>query len=169
MTEAKESIEAAFPRTKVVTHAVSIEDSQQINALMEGLGTIDILVLNAGVLHKPKPILELEPADIANAFAVNVFGPLNMIRTFMKLSPKNANRPGTIIYTSAWGINIVHHGVSGYNASKAAMTYLMRCIGEEYAETGIRSFAFHPCVAYTPMARDSLGLAPDAMQWDSGE
>ena len=64
---------------------------------------------------------------------------------------------------------MVHAGVSGYSASKAAMTYIMRCIGEEYEQTGLRSFAFHPCVGYTPMARDAFGLPPDAMQWDDRE
>ena len=102
MTEAKKSIEAAFPSTTVVTHAVSVEDTQQINALMEGLGTIDIMVLNAGFLHKPKPILEIDSSDLAKAFAVNMLGPLNMIKAFMKLPPRDVDSPRTIIYTSAW-------------------------------------------------------------------
>jgi NAD(P)-dependent dehydrogenase (short-subunit alcohol dehydrogenase family) len=169
LTEAKEAIELGYPGVKVVLHAVSVTDFNAVNEIMELTETIDILVLNSGVLHKPQPVLDLDPGDLANTFEVNVFGPLNMIRTFMKLPRRNSNTARTILYTSAYGVNFVHHGVSAYNASKTAMTYLMRCIDEEYADTGIRSFAFHPCVAYTPMARDALALPPDAMAWDSRE
>jgi NAD(P)-dependent dehydrogenase (short-subunit alcohol dehydrogenase family) len=169
LTEAKEVIEVAYPGVKVVTHAVSVTDFNAVNKIMELTGTIDILVLNAGVLPKPQPALDLEPDDLAKAFEVNVFGPLNMIQAFTKLPRRDSHTARTILYTSAYGVNFVHYGVSAYNTSKTAMTYLMRCIDEEYADTGVRSFAFHPCVAYTSMARYALALPPDAMEWDSRE
>ena len=48
------------------------------------------------------------------------------------------------------------------------MTYIMRCNAEEDPESNVRTFSFHPCVAYTPMARDSLGLGPNDMKFDTG-
>lgn len=168
MTAAKTDVERTFPGTTVDTHAISISDYESIDKLMKELVTIDVLVLNAGVLHKPLPVLQLAPADIEHAFQTNVFGPLNMIRAFYKQPARGAGSRRTIIYTSAWGINFVMHGVGGYAASKAAMTYFMRAIHEENPDSAVRTFAFHPAVAYTPMARDSLGLPPDAMNFDSG-
>ena len=141
-------------------------DFDQINELVERIGTIDVLVLNAGILHKPLPIVELDALDVENAFGMNVFGPLNMIKAFMKLSPRSTTTRRTIIYTSAYGIKHVMQGVSGYSESKAAMTYIMRCIDEETPNSAVRTFALHPAVAYTPMARDILGLQADSMPFD---
>lgn len=169
MTKAKESIEAGFPSTKVVTYAVSVTEFERIDKIMKEIGTVDVLVLNAALLHRPLPILDLNVDDVASALQINVLGPFNMIKSFMKLPKRSPDSRRTIIYTSAWGINFVMHGVGAYSASKAAMSYIMRCIDEENANPDVRTFAFHPAVAYTSMAQDVLGLQTDSMPFDSGE
>lgn len=191
LLQAKKDVEALCPQTKIEPHACSIADFKLVNSMMDGVGFVDILVLNAGVSNKAVPILELDPAELENVFGVNVFGPLNLIRASMKQTGRDERSRRTIIYTSAYGVNFVNPGVGGYNASKAvsrffdffwssiaiqvwrptkqAMTYLMRCIADENPDSSVRTVSFHPCVAYTSMARDSLGLGPDDMKFDTGE
>lgn len=169
MIQARNEITGAFPDTQVDVYAISVTDFDRINNLIAEVGFIDVLLLNAGVLHKPLPILDIDNEDIKNTFEVNVFGPLNLIKAFVKLPSRRPDARKTIIYTSAYGINFVMHGLGGYSASKAAMTYIMRCIAEENPKSNIRSFAFHPAVAYTAMARNSLGLGPDSIPFDDGK
>lgn len=152
MLSAKEQIESDYPGTKVQVFAASITDSDKVNEIVKQIGTIDILVLNAGVMHKHAPTLDIDPDAALESFQVNVIGPWNLIRAFVQLKPRDPKIERTVIYTSTGGITAPPHaGPSIYNASKSAMTYIMRCIHAEYADSGIRSFAFHPAIAYTPM------------------
>lgn len=166
MTAAKNSVENAFPATMVYTHAVSITDFEAVNNLIAEIGHIDILVLNAAVL-KVTPAGSVSMMDLRQMFDVNVLGSLNILQAFLKLPGPINSAPRTVIYTSALGINFPMHGTAGYSASKAAMTYLIRCIDEESREKGVRCFAFHPCVGYTRMASDELGLKEDSLPFDT--
>ena len=149
---------------KVLTFAASVTDSKQISRIVKGLEKIDILMLNAAAMHSLAPTLDIGMDKVEEAFSVNVVGPLSVIRAFMSLPHSG---PRTIIYT-ATAINKMIPGASVYNASKIAMTSLMQCISDEYSEVGVRAFAFHPAVAWTPMA-ESLGLQADTLPYDSRE
>ncbi|KAK3684555.1 hypothetical protein LTR37_020158 [Vermiconidia calcicola] len=166
MMKAEENIEADYPETEVLTYAVSVTDSERVTEIVKGIGTLDILVLNAAVMNAPGPVLDIDPEDTLENFKVNVFGPLSLVKAFVNLPPRSADAPRTVIYTSSAGIQFVLPGTGAYNASKSAMTYLIRCIHEEHGKAGIRSFAFHPAFAYTDGAK-SLGLQPDQFDYDS--
>lgn len=169
MTEAKKEIEPAFPDTKVDTYAVSITDTPRINEVVREIGKIDVLVLNAGSMPKPGKVLDSTPEDLEHTFAVNVFGPLNLIKAFYALPNDDSINPRTILFVSTAGITGPMGGTGVYNGSKNAMTFIMRTIDFEYGATGLRSFAYHPAVAFTPMARDVLGLKEDSAPYDNSE
>ncbi|KAK5172685.1 uncharacterized protein LTR77_002805 [Saxophila tyrrhenica] len=167
MAKAKEAIENQFSATKVLTYSASITDHPRVNEIINEIGTIDILVSNAGVMHKHAAALDIDPEEALEAFKVNVLGPLNLIRAFVKLPPRSEGAERTVIYTSTAGIAFVAHpGPAVYNASKSAMTYLMRCIDSEYKAAGIRAFAFHPAIAFTDMAI-AAGYKEDQLSYDS--
>lgn len=139
MLQAKKEVEAAFPDTKVEVHAVSITDFDRINKLIDDAESIDVLVLNAGILHKPSPVLQVDAKDLETAFQVNVFGPLNMIKAFMKQATKDRNARKTIIYTSAWGVNFVGLGVGGYSASKSVGNFFLLALRPHSASEHLRN------------------------------
>ena len=169
MTAAKDAIETAYAGTKVLTYATSITDSDRVNQITKEIGTIDILILNAGIMHKPGPALDINPEEALENFKVNVLGPWNLIKAFMALPARSNDTPRTIIYTSSAGVHFIVPGTSVYNASKSAMTYIMCCIHEEYGDSGVRTFTIHPAFAFTDMARDVLGLKEDQFSYDSRE
>ena len=167
MERAKESIESQYPNTKVLTYSASVTNTERMTQITKEIGTIDVLVLNAAVLHKPAPIFDIDPEEALESVTVNVLGPLNLIKAFMALPPRTPEAARTIIYTTSAGVQFVMPGTSVYSASKAAMTYLMRCIHEELGSSGIRTFAFHPAFAFTDMAKNTLGLKEDQFTYDS--
>ena len=169
MTEAKKQIESQHPETKVLAYSVSITEYKRVREILKEIDYIDILILNAGIANQPEPILDTSPKDLEELFAVNAVGPLNLINAFMALTPRTPETPRTIVYTSTAGVQAVFPGVGAYNASKAAMTYLMRCLGEESKNSNVRTFSLHPAFAFTDMAKDVLGLNEDQFSYDSGE
>lgn len=169
MTEAKKGIEAAYPKTKVDTYAASITDTARINAVVQEVGKIDILVLNAGSMPTLTDVLDAKPAEVESTFATNVFGPINLIKAFHALPNDDKTDPRTILYTSTAGITAPMPKTGIYNASKIAMTFIMRCIDVEAGATGLRTFAFHPAIAFTPMARDVLGWKEGQVPYDNSK
>ena len=167
MTEAKKDIEASFPNTKVDTFAASIADTKHINEIVKEIGSITTPALNAATMPKAAPVLDITPEELESTFATNLYGPLNLIKAFYALPNDDKTNPRTILYTSTAGITSPMPGTGVYNGSKNAMTFIMRCIQEEYGQTGLRTFAFHPAVAYTPLARDVLGLKEDSAPYDN--
>lgn len=168
MDKAKIQIESKYPGTSVEAHPASIADFDKVDEILKNIGTIDILVLNAAALYPPKTTLDSTPQEATELFAANVIGPLNLIKAFMALPPRTEQASRTIIYTSSAGVyDTMMPGVGVYSASKAAMTYLMRYIDSEFKETSLRTFSFHPAFAFTPMARDVLGLKEDQFPYDS--
>lgn len=167
MMKAKETIEAEFPQTKVVPLVSSVTDADRVSEVVQELGTIDILVLNAGIMHKPGPTLSIDSKDVLSVFETNVLGPLNVLKAFMALPPREEGSQRTIIHTSTAGVGFVMPGVTAYNASKSAMTYLMRALDAELRDQGVRIFSFHPAIAFTDMARDTMGVGPDSFAYDT--
>lgn len=167
MVKAQQEIEAQFPGTRVIPLVASVTDADRVSEVVKEIGPIDILVLNHGVMHKPGPTLSLDSKNVLSMFEVNVLGPLNVIKAFMALPPREESATRTIIHTSTAGVGFVMPGVTVYNASKSAMTYLMRALDGELREQGVRLFSFHPAIAFTDMARDMMGVGPDTFAYDT--
>jgi NAD(P)-dependent dehydrogenase (short-subunit alcohol dehydrogenase family) len=167
MMKAKEEIEADYPATKVIPLVASMTDAERISQVTKEIGTIDNLVLNAGIMHTPGSTLSVDSKEVLSVFETNVFGPLNVIRAFMALPPRTEGASRTIVHTSTAGVGFIMPGVAAYNASKSAMTYLMRALDSELREQGVRIFSFHPAIAFTDMARDTMGIGPDSFVYDT--
>lgn len=168
MLEAKREIESKHPDTNVQVYAASVTSREDIDRVLSSVGIIDIVVLNAGHMHPPGPAVSIAAADLATDFEINVLGPMNLINAFVA-SPSRGER--TIIHTSSAGAYLERPGLAGYNASKLAMSHMMRMIaaenqGKAGTDQSIRAFTFHPALAYTPMAANVLGLKANAMPYD---
>lgn len=104
--------------------------------LKEKLGTVDILINNAGSLIN-KPFLETSGDDLASMFESNVLGHFNMIQHLLPLMGKGSH----IVNIGSMGGfqgSVKFPGLSAYSASKAALHTLTECLAFELQETGIK-------------------------------
>ncbi|MFJ3517037.1 2,3-dihydro-2,3-dihydroxybenzoate dehydrogenase [Streptomyces sp. NBC_01232] len=112
------------------------------------LGPVDILVNVAGIL-RAAPVAELTDEDWAATFAVNVQG---VFFTSRAVVPAMAERgSGSVITVASNAAGIPRTGMSAYAASKAAAVMFTKCLGLEYARSGVRCNIVAPGSTDTPM------------------
>ncbi|WP_406052393.1 2,3-dihydro-2,3-dihydroxybenzoate dehydrogenase [Streptomyces virginiae] len=112
------------------------------------LGPIDILVNVAGVL-RAAPVAELTDEDWAATFAVNVQGVFFTSRSVVP--GMEARGAGSVITVASNAAGIPRTGMAAYAASKAAAVMFTKCLGLEYARSGVRCNIVAPGSTDTPM------------------
>ncbi len=104
--------------------------------LKQRLGSIDILINNAGALIN-KPFLETSASDLAEMFETNVLGHFNMIQQIHPLMTAGSH----IVNIGSMGGyqgSVKFAGLSAYSSSKSALHTLTECLAFELADTGIK-------------------------------
>lgn len=121
--------------------AVDVADPAAVAAWAASLPAPDLVVANAGVVHAPAPISELEPDVFASTLAVNVGGVANLARAF--LPAMIARGGGTFVaISSGWGRR-GKEGLSAYCASKFAVEGLVQSVALEVPD-GVRVVSLDP-------------------------
>ena len=104
--------------------------------LKERLGTVDILINNAGALIN-KPFLETTEVDLGEMLQSNVISHFRMIQNVLPLMQSG----GHIVNIGSMGGfqgSVKFPGLSAYSASKGALHTLTECLAFELADTGIK-------------------------------
>ena len=120
-----------------VYDATKEENAKNLVAeVVEKFGTIDVMMYHAGLVVDAAFIDEAKESDYDRTFAVNVKGPMFMMKYTAPIL--KAKKDGCMIITSSW---FGRKGVpqwGPYCASKAAVISLVQTVALELAQYGVR-------------------------------
>lgn len=136
--------------------------------LKERLGTVDILINNAGALIN-KPFLETSREDLYQMFESNVMGHFNMIQNLLPLMTSGSH----IVNIGSMGGfqgSVKFPGLAAYSSSKSALHTLTECLAFELAETGIKINCLALGSAQTEMLEQAFpGYQSPVMAFEMGK
>jgi short-subunit dehydrogenase len=118
---------------------------------------IDVLVNNAGYGLEGL-IEESSMADLRQQFAVNVFGPVAVMRAVLPFM--RARRSGRIINITSMGGFTTFPGLGFYHGTKFALEGISETLGKEVRDLGIAVTAVTPDGFRTDWAGRSMTRAP---------
>lgn len=160
---AKATAEAIEPETLILQADLSDEAEAEalVTQLNENWGGLDILINNAGIVHKAS-ILDTDAADWDKTLNINLRSPYLLSRSVAKLWI-DAGERGCILHNTSIHGNQSVEFFSAYAASKAALNSLTAVQALEWAEHGIRVNAIAPGV--TPVERTEKALDSTKDMW----
>jgi glucose 1-dehydrogenase len=151
------AVEAAGRRAVVVQCDVS--DERQVDAMFDraeqGVGTLDILMNNAGVDASGKQVAEL-PTDVWDrAIRVNLYGYFFCCRRFARIRTA-AGGGGKLINVSSVHEDVPNAGGADYDCSKGAIRMLTRTLSLELAPLRINVNSLAPGMVLTPFNQAAI-------------
>ena len=113
-----------------------------VDSTIKNFETMDILVNNAGIMDNFVPAGAVTDDLWDKVFAVNVTGPMRMIRKVLPIFTTQKN--GVIINIASAGGLLGSRAGAAYTSSKHAVVGLTKNVGFQYAMLGIRCNAIAP-------------------------
>ena len=153
----------AGPSQTVCGQACDVSSEEQVDRLisfaLSKLGSVDVLVTNAGVYGPMGPTETVSLKEWARAFEINLYGVLLPCRAIIPhLKKRNG---GKIIVLSGGGATNPLPNISSYAASKAAVVRLMETLAEELKPFGIDVNAVAPGALKTRFIEQVLEAGPE--------
>ena len=108
-------------------------DRQALTSAIEGLGAIDVMVVNAGVFIGGDP-LELDADVVDRLFTINVNAPYHAAVSAARQMPDGGR---IILIGSTNADRVPMPGVAAYSASKAALTSMVKGLARDFGPRGI--------------------------------
>ncbi len=128
---------------------------RMVAATIKRFGHLDIIVNNAGISHRNRPLMEVTEEEFDKVFAVNV---KSIFLTTQAVVPHFRERGGGVICNigSTAGIR-PRPGLTWYNASKGAVNLMSKSLAVELAPDRIRVVAIAPVAGETPLLATFMG------------
>ena len=122
-----------------------------VKAIQEGVGSVDILINNAG-LTRDNLLMRMKDEEFDEVIATNLKGAFNFTRAVTRSMMKK--RDGVILnITSVVGL-IGNAGQTNYAASKAGMIGMTKSVAKELGSRGVRCNALAPGFIRTDMTAE---------------
>lgn len=159
----RDELAREFPGRKVLAQVCDVAEEAQVNRLadfaLRGLGSLEVLVLNAGIYGPMGPTETVPLAEWRRAIDINLFGVLLPCRAVIPHF-KKAGR-GKIVVLSGGGATNPLPNISSYAASKAAVVRLMETLAEELKPFHIDVNAIAPGAMATRLVDEVLAAGPE--------
>src|SRR6266581_1924578 len=134
-----------------------VSDKSQVDRLfdtvLERLGSVDVLVNNAGLINVERHFLEADEAWWDRILAVNLKSVF--LCSFRAAQVMARRHQGVIINMSSGGATHSHRGMAAYDAAKGGIEALTRAMALDLAPYGIRVNAL------VPGSIDTGGMDPE--------
>ncbi len=158
---------------KALAVQANIADANDVERLFHicdlELGTLSVLVNNAGILEKQMRVEDMDASRLERVFTANVTGAFLCAReAIRRMSTKHGGSGGAIVNVSSMAaLRGGPNEYVDYAASKGAIDSMTVGLAQEVAKEGIRVNAVRPGVIYTdihasggePGRVDRVGLA----------
>jgi NAD(P)-dependent dehydrogenase (short-subunit alcohol dehydrogenase family) len=146
---------AARERLPITVFTMDVDSDASVSAsvagIVEALGSIDVLVNNAGI-ERMGSIEQLPLSDFRAVMETNYFGVIRCIQAV--LPSMRARRSGCIINIASVAGQIALSPMGSYTASKHALEALSECLAQEVKPFGVRVAIVEPGIIDTAMARN---------------
>lgn len=146
-----------------IQRLAELTSQEDINSLIEGLPTLDGLVLCAGSgITKPFQFCTREQFD--KVFNINFFAPVELLRLLVK--KKILIKSSSVVFVSSiGGVRSFNPGNGVYGASKAALNSTMKFCAVELAPKKIRVNSVNPGMVHTKLINPST-ISAEQLQLD---
>ncbi|MFI9005933.1 SDR family oxidoreductase [Actinosynnema sp. NPDC053489] len=136
---------------------VTGDPTDLVDAVHAGVGRVDLVVNNAGVLVQG-PFAESDPRDWDRMVDTNLKGVLAVSRAFTPdLVAAGAEGVADLVNISSAGAHSVHPGFGVYTATKAAVSHLSAGLRTELGPLGVRVTAVEPGLVATELLSEYTG------------
>lgn len=126
-----------------------VGNPDEVYALFEGAGAIDVLINNAGMIGPIVPLADADPREWTRSIAINLDAVFLACRLAL---PGMLERGwGRIVSVSSGAAGGGTASWSAYSSAKAGVETLTKVLGVELAETRVRANAVRPGVVDTEM------------------
>jgi NAD(P)-dependent dehydrogenase (short-subunit alcohol dehydrogenase family) len=158
-----EELKAGFPQRRVLAKPCNVSNEAQVSQLasfvLNEFGSLQALVLNAGIYGPMGPTESVNLDDWRRAMDINLFGVLLPCRAWIPHF-KEAGR-GKIIVISGGGATNPMPNISSYAASKAAVVRLAETLAEELKPFHVDVNAIAPGALKTRLVQQVLDAGPE--------
>jgi NAD(P)-dependent dehydrogenase (short-subunit alcohol dehydrogenase family) len=141
---------------KATAVPADLGEESSVDRLMDSvaaMGTLDIVVNNAGVLPKARRVEKITRQEWAAVMDVNLTAPWVIASRAKEMMGQSG---GVIVNVASTAAFFPSVGLSHYNVSKAALVMLTKVCALEWAADGIRVVGIAPGKVNTDMVRPIL-------------
>lgn len=156
-----EAAQAISRETGAQAICCDVASSEAVKAAFSRIGSLDILVCNAGICHYGL-MSQMSEEQWDRVFAVNVKGIFHCVNAATALFLQN--HAGSIVTVSSmWG-RVGSSCEVAYSASKGAVIAMTKALAKELGPSGIRVNCIAPGVILTDMCADVSPATLDALR-----
>ncbi|MFO8085946.1 MAG: glucose 1-dehydrogenase [Desulfobacterales bacterium] len=139
------------------------EVSSVFSQINDSLGSIDVLVNNAGISGTDAPTHEISESDWQKVIDINVNGVFFCTKHAVLFMKKQSKGGSIINLSSIYGI-ISAPDLPAYHASKGAVRLMTKTDALLYAKDGIRVNSVHPGFIWTPLVEELASRSEEGVE-----